>query len=79
MKEAKEVIGMARKTQPFLPCKIIFNSIAINEEKRIAYGFNSFLIDIDTEVAKDILGPTKSFESYVPKSNTNMSTGPISV
>ena len=48
MKEVKEVIGMARKTQLFLPCKIIVNSIAINEERRIANGFNSFLIDIDT-------------------------------
>ena len=69
----------AWKMQPLLPCKVIVHNIEINEEKRIANEFNDFSIDIGAELAKEITRPGKSFESYVPKSNTTMSTGPISV
>ena len=73
-----EVIVKARKTQPLLPRKIIVNNLEINEEKRIANKFN-FFIYIGPELAKEIPEPTRSFESYVLKSNMIMPTGPISV
>ena len=75
----KEIIGKARKTQPLLPRKVILSKIEINEEKRIANKFINFFIDIGPELAKEILALAKSFEIYVPKSTTAMSTGPISV
>ena len=59
----KEVIVKTRKTQPLLPCKIIINNIKINEEKQIANEFNNFFIDTGPELAKEIPGPTSSFES----------------
>ena len=61
------------------PCKIIVNNIEINEEKRIANEYNNFFLDIGRELAKEIPRPAKSFESYVPTSNTTMPAGPISV
>ena len=45
----------------------------------MAKKFNNFFTDIDTELAKEISEPKGSFESYIPKSNTIMRTGPISV
>ena len=62
-----------------MPSKIIVNNIEVNEDKRIANEFNNFFIDIGPELAKQIPRPARSFESYVPKSNSTMSTGPISV
>ena len=41
--------------------------------------FNNFFVDIGPELAKEIPEPARSFESYIPKSNTIMPTGPISV
>ena len=75
----KEVIGRAQKTQPLFPSKIIVKNIEINEDKRIANEFNNFFIHIGPELAKAILRPARSFESYVLKSNCSMHTGPISV
>ena len=75
----KEVISKAWKTQPFLPSKIVVNNLKINEEKRIANKFNNFFIDIGSVLAKEVPEPARSFESYIPKSNTIMPTGPISV
>ena len=77
----KEVIGKAPKMQPLFPCKIIVNKLKINEEKPIANKFSNFFIDIGPELAKVIPEPAKSFESesYIPKSNTIMPTGPIIV
>ena len=75
----KEGIGKARKMLLLWPCKIIVNNIEINEEKRIANEYNNFFLDIGRELAKEIPRPAKSFESYVPTSNTTMPTGPISV
>ena len=76
----KEVIGNARKRQLLLPSKIIVNNIEINEDKRsITNEFDNFFIDIGPELAKEIPRPARSFESYVPKSNSTMPTGPISV
>ena len=75
----KEVMGKARKTQPFLSCKIIVNNIEINEGKQITNEFNDFFIDIGPELGKAISSPGKSFESYVLKSNMPIPTGPVSV
>ena len=68
----KEVIGKAWKTQP---CKIIVNNLKINEEKQIANKFDNSFIGIGPEPAKQILEPTRSFESYIPRSNTIVTTG----
>ena len=65
----KEVIGKARKTQPLLSFKAIVSNIEINEEKRVANKFNNSFIYIGPELAKEIPGPARFFESYVPKSN----------
>ena len=75
----EEVIGKARKAQPLLPSKIIVNNIEINEDKQIANEFINFFIDIGAELAKEIPRPARSFERYVPKSNSTMPKGPISV
>ena len=75
----KEVISKARKTQPLLTSKTIVNSTEINKDKRIANEFNNFFIDIGPELAKEIPRTARSFKSYVPKSNSTMLTGPISV
>ena len=75
----KEVIGKARKTRPLLPSKTIVNNLEINEEKRIANKFDHFFIDIGPELANEISEPARSIESHIPKSNTIMPTGPISV
>ena len=72
----KEEVRKARKTQPLLQSKIIVNNIEINEDKQIA---NNFFINIGPGLAKDIPKPARSFESYVPKSNSTLPTGPISV
>ena len=72
-------IGKAGKTQPLLPSKIIINNIEIIDNKRIANEFNNLFIDIGPELAIEIPRPARSFESYVPKSNSTMPTGPISV
>ena len=75
----KEVIGKARKTRLLLPHKNIVINIKIVEEKRRANRFDNFFIDVGSELAKEIPGPARSCESYMPKSNTTMLTGPISV
>ena len=75
----KEVIGKTRKIQPLLPSKIIIDIIEVNEDKQPAKEFNNFFIDIAPELAKEIPRPPRSFESYVPKSNSTMPTGPISL
>ena len=69
----KVLISKAQKIQLLLPSEIIVNNIEINEDKRIANKFNS-----GPELAKEIPGPSRYFESYVSKSNSTMSTGPIS-
>ena len=75
----KEVIGKTRKIQPLLPSKIIVDIIEVNEDKQPAKEFNNFFIDIVPELAKEIPRPARSFESYVPISNSTMPTGPISL
>ena len=62
-----------------MPCKIVVDNIKVHEEKGIANEFNNFFIDLGPELAKEIPGPAKSFESYVLESNSTMPTGPISV
>ena len=74
----KVLISKAQKIQPLLPSQIIVNNIEINENKRIANKFNNFFINSGPELAKEIPGPSRYFESYVSKSNSTMSTGPIS-
>ena len=73
----KEVIGKARKTRPLLPSKTIVNNLEINQEKQIANKLNNFFIDIGLELEQEILEPARSFESYIPKSNTIMLTGKL--
>ena len=73
----KKVIGKARKTQSLLPRKVIVNNLEINQGKQIANKFNNFFIDIGLELEQEILEPARSFESYIPKSNTIMLTGKI--
>ena len=75
----KEVIGKIRKIQPLLPSKIIVDIIEVNEDKQAAKEFNNFFIDITQDLAKEIPRHAISFESYVPKSNSTIPTGPISV
>ena len=75
----KEVIGKTRKIQLLLPSKIIVDIIEVNEDKQPAKEFNNFFIDIAPELAKEIPRHARSFKSYVPKSNSTMPTGPISV
>ena len=75
----KEVSGKAQKTQPLFPSKIIVDNIEIHEDKQTPNEFNNFFIGIGPELAKKIRIPARSFESYVPKSNSTIPTEPISV
>ena len=70
-----QVIGKAPKPQPLFSCKIIANKIG----KWIAKKINNSFIDIGPELAKEIPRPARSFESYLPKFNTTMPIGTISV
>ena len=62
-----------------MPRKIIVNNLEINEQKQIASRFNNLFIDIGPELAKGDPEPERSFESYIPESNTIMPTVTISV
>ena len=75
----KEVISKAWKKELLLPRKIIVNNLEINEQKQIASRFNNLFIDIGPELAKGDPEPERSFESYIPESNTIMPTLTISV
>ena len=75
----KEVISKAWKMEPLLPRKINVNNLEINERKQIASRFNNFFIDIGPDLAKGDPEPERSFESYIPESNTIIVTGTISV
>ena len=75
----KMVIDKARNTQPLLQSKIIVNNTQINKDKQIANEVNNSFIDIGPELPKEISRPARSFESYVPKSNSTKPTGLISV
>ena len=59
--------------------KILTNNIEINEKKQISNKANNFFTDIGPELLKEIPEPARSFESYVPKSNTIIPTRPVSV
>ena len=52
-----------------LPHKIVIDKNVIFEEKQIAYACNNFYINISPNLADDIPTATRSFESYVQKTN----------
>ena len=59
--------------------KIVIIKIVIFEEKRIANAFNNFFINIRPKLADDIPTATKSFESYVQKTNEAIKNEPIAI
>ena len=65
----KEVIGKPKLIHSTLPHKIVIDKNVIFEEKRIAYECNNFYINISPNLADDIPTATRSFESYVQKTN----------
>ena len=66
----KKVIGKSKLIHSTLPCsKIVINRNVIFEYKRIANAFNNFFINIGPKLADDIPTATRSFESYVQKTN----------
>ena len=49
------------------------------EEKDIANAFNNFFINVGPKLADDIPTATRSFESYVQKTNETIKEKPITI
>ena len=58
--------------------KLLLTKLKQMKKKKIANKFNDFLIKIEPELAKEVPGPARSLESYVPKFSATIPTRPVS-
>ena len=75
----KELIGKTRKSETYLPRKLLIYKQEVSDKEEIANEFKIFFGNIGAELAKNIPNASRPFESYIKKVDTIMPTDSLTI
>ena len=75
----KELIGKTRKSEPYLPGKLLINEQEVSDKEEMANDFHTFFTNIGADLAKNIPNASRPFESYIRKVDTAIPTNSLTI
>ena len=79
MEYYEEVIGKTNKSGSHLPTKLVINKNDMTSEIGIANELNKFFTNIGPELAGKIPTVSRTFESFLNKTDTTMPADPVAI